>query len=523
MSGPSCLSRAPALRLTHAALVLCAAALFLVFPALSFDYGQTPDEELAHFYGERVYNYYASGFKNQDAKNFANLHFYGGLFEAASVVAQKAVAALGFNRWFEDVYEVRHLLGSLFGALAVVVTGLMGRRLFGLWGGVLSAALLLASPRFVAHAMNNPKDVPFAALFALALYLMLGMRTRWPYIGRGRLAALVVAAALATAIRIGGLLLVCYAGLFVGLSWLTEKNRPGMRGTLTAAGVFLGAFAAMLCIQALFSPWQLENPLIRPFQSLKEMSNLVGYWDQVLFDGVVRHYTETPWNYALRWFWLATPPVVLLGLALALPLPLRRYARPQVLLLWFSVVFPLAYAVLKGVWLYHDMRHFFFVYPGMVVLAAGGFVWCCRRLCAARDSGAWRAACRGATLALLALLLYDPVRFSVVNHPNQAVYFNPLAGGIQQAFHTDELDYWINSNKAARAWIRQAAGMSGRQPSDYEIITMNLAPQDRIKALSNPRNAHAITVDGVPIVVIRLKEQAPDKTQDKTQEGAGNG
>ncbi|MFP5239736.1 MAG: glycosyltransferase family 39 protein [Acidobacteriota bacterium] len=519
MTGPGCLSGAPALRLTRAALVLCAAALFIVFPALSFDYGQTPDEELAHYYGERVYNYYASGFKNQDAKTFSNMYFYGGLFEAASVVAQKSVAALGLNRYFEDVYEVRHLLGSLSGALAVVVAGFMGRRLFGLWGGVLASALLLASPRFVAHAMNNPKDVPFAALFALALYLMLGMRTRWPYIGRGRLAALVVVAALATAIRIGGLLLVCYAGLFVGVSWLVEKNRPDLRRTLASAGVFLGAFAAMLCIQALFSPWQLENPLIRPFQSLREMSNLTGYWDQVLFDGVVRSYKETPWNYALRWFWLATPPVVFLGLGLATLLPLRRYARPQVLLLWFSVVFPLAYAVLRGVWLYHDMRHFFFVYPGMVVLAAGGFVWGCRRLCAAWDSGAWRVACRIGVLALLTLLLYDPVRFSIANHPNQAVYFNPLAGGIRQAFYTDELDYWINSNKAAKAWIKKAAEMSGRQPSDYEIITMNLSIHDRIKALSNPRNAHAITVDGVPLVLIRLKEQAPDKAQ----EGAGNG
>ena len=519
MSGPTCLQSASALRLTRAALVLCAATLFVLMPVLSFDYGQTPDEELAHFYGERIYNYYASGFANQDAKSFSNMYFYGGLFELASVVAQKAAAHLGLNRHFADVYEVRHLLGSLFGALAVVVTGLMGRKLFGLWGGVLAAVLLLASPRFMAHAMNNPKDVPFAALFACALYLMLGMRTRWPYISRGRLAALVLAAALATAIRIGGLLLVCYAGLFVGVSWLTEKNRPGMRGTLTAAGVFLGAFAAMLCIQALFSPWQLENPLVRPFMSLKEMSNLTGYWDQVLFDGVVRSYKDTPWNYAPRWFWLATPPVVFLGLGLAAFLPFRRYARPQVLLLWFSVAFPLAYAVLKGVWLYHDMRHFFFVYPGMVVLAAGGFVCGCRRLCAASQAPAWRTACRAGALILLMALLYDPVRFSIVNHPNQAVYFNPLAGGIRQAFHADELDYWINSNKAAKAWIRQAAGMSGRSPSDYEIVTMNLSVQDRIKALADPRNAHAITVDGVPLVVIRLKEQS----RDKAREGEGNG
>ena len=44
--------------------------------------------------------------------------------------------------------------------------------------------LLVTSPRYFADAMNNPKDLPFAAMSLAALYYISTISPRWPYLSR---------------------------------------------------------------------------------------------------------------------------------------------------------------------------------------------------------------------------------------------------------------------------------------------------------------------------------------------------
>ncbi len=72
------------------------------------------------------------------------------------------------------------------------LAGVLAARLFGYRQGVLTMALLAATPQYVAHSMNNPKDLPFATVATASLLAMtwvartppfIDLRTgaRWPW------------------------------------------------------------------------------------------------------------------------------------------------------------------------------------------------------------------------------------------------------------------------------------------------------------------------------------------------------
>ena len=99
-------------------------------------------------------------------------------------------------------------------------------------------------------------------------------------------------------------------------------------------------------------------------------------------------------------------------------------------------LFPATHIVLSGATIYDGIRHLLFTYPPLVVLAAAG--WRGSLASPSRrlkhwPPPPWRSASS------------SPLLFQWRNHPNQAVYFNALAGGPRGAFGRYELDYWGNS------------------------------------------------------------------------------
>ena len=122
--------------------------------------------------------------------------------------------------WLERQYDVdryvlRHRVNAVFGWIGIVFTGLLASRLFGPWSGILAVILLAASPGYFAHSMNNPKDLPFAAMSVMVLYCLSRLSPRWPYLTVGTGAALAVALGLALGTRPGALLYFGYLPLFL--------------------------------------------------------------------------------------------------------------------------------------------------------------------------------------------------------------------------------------------------------------------------------------------------------------------
>jgi 6-pyruvoyl-tetrahydropterin synthase len=132
------------------------------------------------------------------------------------------------------------------------------------------------------------------------------------------------------------------------------------------------------------------------------------------------------------------------------------------------MLFPPIYAALKHSILYDSWRHFLFIYPPMVVLAAIAWDSLWDRLHAKRA--------RILLGAFLVITLLEPTIWMMRFHPHAYTYFNPLVGGLKGAYGRYETDYWGNSLRLASEWLSQYYKREGIQRpiavrADGELIS----------------------------------------------------
>jgi hypothetical protein len=407
----------------------------------SFDFGVTWDERSRHKNGELVWEYY-SGLRDGSSWGQRG-YLYGGLFDTVCVAAEKVLPG---NR-----YVIRHVINAIFGWAGAVFCGLFAARVFGAWSGVLAVVLLAGSPRYFADSMNNPKDLPFAATTVMALYYMSRLSSRWPYVTLRSGVMLAIALALALNIRAAALVYLGYAGILVA-GFVVAERQLDWRRLAGTAGSLAALAAGVLLLGTVFWPWAQQAPLTRPVQAL--LGNASFDWaGVVLFEGRNLVPERLPWYYVPWWFLISTPPVVLIGLGLSVCFPGGRPGILRKAALWAMAVLPVAAAILMGSTLYDGIRHFSFVYPILIVLAASGWLASIRE---ARRTWVRRSAAAALAAGVLAVVTFD-IRF----HPNQGVYFNALVGGPRGAYARYDMDYWGNSVLQAVKWSRDLARSLG--------------------------------------------------------------
>jgi hypothetical protein len=422
--------------------VALAVALLPVMVLASFDFGVTWDEKSRHRYGELIWEF----FRGLRARNTTYVedggHLYGGLFDTICAAAEKYVPV---NR-----YVLRHAINAAFGWAGAVYVGRLAGRLFGQWAGVLALMLVATSPRYLADSMNNPKDLPFAAATAAALYYCSTMSPRWPYLSRSTAIKIILALAVALNIRAAALLYLGYFGLLVGVLVLAERQFSWRRLADTAARV-AAVTVGVLLLGTVFWPWAMASPFVRPIEALFSFAN-APFAADVLFNASPVASNDLPWYYVPVWILISTPPVVLIGLVLSLSVRNREW-RPRLYALATIAIFPVVLVIIQHSTLYDGFRHLLFIYPILVVLAAAGWA---ASLAAGRDPWARRT-----TAALLVVGLVNVLAFDVRAHPNQTVYFNELIGGPRGAFARYDMDYWGNCVLQAVAWSARTAQLSG--------------------------------------------------------------
>lgn len=413
--------------------VVLAALLLPVMMLASFDFGVTWDEASRHQYGVRVWDF-VRGLQPRSSFRETGGHVYPGLFDTICAALDSWIPA---NRFVE-----RHAVTAVFGWIGIVYCGRLTGRLFGPWAGVLGLVLLALSPRYFADSMNNPKDLPFAAMSIMALYYISTVSPRWPYVPLSTASRIAISLALALGVRVGALLYLGYFGALVAVLVVLDRCTHWRRLAGTAVTVAAVALATLL-LGTLCWPWAGGSPLTRPFEALLGAANYP--WNgNVVFGGDEYPAQELPWYYAPWWFMISVPPVVLAGAALSPFFTMNRADALRRAGLWVVAGAPLAATIIMSSTLYDGVRHLLFIYPVLVVLAAGGWTAMLQRLRPDR----WRF---GAALALatgIASMLLFVVRY----HPNQVVYFNALVGGPREAFRQYELDYWGNCMLQGVEW-----------------------------------------------------------------------
>jgi hypothetical protein len=360
-------------------------------------------------------------------------HLYGAPFDVVAELLQPLFPL--------DPYVVRHGVIAVVGWLGLVLCGLLADRLFGPPHGVCAMLLLAASPLYIAHASNNPKDLPFATIATAVILGLTWVRPGSPILSWRAVVFFAALIGLGLNVRPGALLFVGYVGVVV-LYRLLQASQRDLATVLRAGSRVAIVLIGAVSIGWVAWPWAYGHPLAAPFRATAELGHF-GWAGTVLFDGASYPGTSLPWGYIPTWFWLTTPPVVLAGLALSL-LVLRSSTRDETLALWAAVIFPVLYAAATHATLYDGIRHLLFVVPIATILAVAGW------LAAWRTSGPAR---RMVTAIVVALGIAEPLLFQWRNHPNQAAYIQPLAGGPSGAYARYDLDYWGNCLRAALARV----------------------------------------------------------------------
>ena len=425
---------------------LIAMGVFMVL--LAINSGLNADEEFQYDYSSKLVDYYSSMGADEAALYIekGNMHYYGGFFDTVTGFVNKI---LGFEQTETGYRTIRHLFMALFGWLAIFFTAQFSRSVGGIRAAIITAVLLFLSPRFLGHAMMNPKDIPFAMGNIMAVYFMFQAFRSWNQISWKTVAGIAGGIGIALATRAGGILLLAYMGLFTLVFLFISNRLKGQK--LEWGAVFRGpilklAVAAVggYVLAVIFWPFALSAPIEGPKEALTEFSKL-GISIRVLFGGANIMSDQTAVSYAAQWILMTIPPAVILGFALSVGFYksfVQKYSFLASFMLVFCALFPVLYVMYKDSTLHDGWRHLIFMYPTLVAVAALSFDLLL-------DKFQNNKTLSMATLGVLVLLTINPARYIVMNYDYPYTYFNLLVGGVNGAFGQYETDYWGVSVKQA--------------------------------------------------------------------------
>ncbi|MFV0594037.1 MAG: tetratricopeptide repeat protein [Draconibacterium sp.] len=411
------------------------------------DYGVSGDEVNSHNQAVRVFNYFANGDSTAYENTPGYLNFYG---LSANVMAEYVAKAFEPN----DLYKVRHYFNVLVAFIGTVYVGLIGFRLFGGLGGLISLLFMILSPRYFGHSFNNLLDVPFAVGYIISTYYIIRFFDSWPKIKIVHAIGLILGIAFAISNRAPGVLLYAYFFVYAFIFYVASISKKEfwkfwkyrndiLRFSLWSLGIVLVSYGLSLLIW----PYGLRNPIMAVPNVLEHFSKIPVNMTTI-FNGAQELSNKLPRSYAPVYLLVGTPLFVATGIALYLILLAIRKSKIDgaMIFILFTAAFPILYIVYQKANLYSGMRHLTFIVPSLVIVASGGWV---------AFLNLFKRKLKIIPVAILTVLLFLPLRHMVANHPNQYVYFNELTNGMKGGYANYDMDYFYNSIKTASDWLKE--------------------------------------------------------------------
>ena len=367
------------------ALALC--ALFAIAGAVVLDdYGVTVDERTQRRIANANADYIANG--SADRLYRLDLRYYGVAFEMPQLLAERAFGLQDTRH----IYLMRHMLTHLLFIAGGFVCGVLAYRMLGnRWMALLAMLLFLLHPRLYANSFFNNKDIPFAAMLLIALYLA-HRAFRRDTIGAFLLCGISVG--LAINLRVFGLMLLPMMLAMRALD-LWQAGGGERKHILATAGIFAAAALGTIYI---IHPYYWENPLrfVEGVRGLAQHPYLI----DSLFMGEIYSADAVPWNYIPVWFAITAPPLTLAlgaigcaavcwqGATRPLAVLRDRETRFRVLLLCCFALPVVVIIALQGS-IYNGWRHMYFLWGPFCLLAAVG-LWAITNI--RMGGGIWKLA-----------------------------------------------------------------------------------------------------------------------------------
>ncbi|HKJ40598.1 MAG TPA: tetratricopeptide repeat protein [Sunxiuqinia sp.] len=420
--------------------------------AMSFDAGISGDEFRHHTQAEKVYNYFATNGKDRSALEKTGvdpMQYNGQSFDNLMYA---------FEKWFnvDDYMTMRHFFNALFGWLIILMTGLIAKELWGYNGAILAVFLLFISPRFIGHALNNNKDIPFAFGFIFSFYWMMVFIKQLPKPKNSTLIYLTLGIGIAISIRLAGILSIAFLGFFSAIYAFSKapikspfnSEKLNLTKRLLIYIPLVSVIGYLLGI--LFWPYMLTDPIAHFKTILHAMSEHPVSLSQ-LFEGKVYNSDQLPRDYTLIYILYTYPLIILLGLVV---FTIQFAIKPKgkdlfnQFIILFSFYFVVIWMNLENSNIYGGIRHLLFIYPLAIVATVIGVKFISEKL-----EKLQKPAFKYISIAVLFLLAFNPVKHILTNYPYSYVYFNELAGGTAHAAKNFESDYFQHSLRRSTEWL----------------------------------------------------------------------
>ena len=484
------------------ALALC--ALFAVVGVVIMDdygmyVGEISQRRIAIANADYIITGDISGLSQREDPAY---RYYGIAIDMPLLLAERALGLQDTRH----IYLMRHLFAHLLFIAGGFACGMLAYRMLGSGWAALSAMLMfLLHPRLYANSFYDPKDIPFAALLLIALYLA-HRAFRKDTVGAFLLCGIVVG--LAIVLRPFGLTLLPMIPAMRALD-LWRAGKAERKRILASAGVFA---AAALGTAYIVHPYYWENPLrfIEGIGALSQHPVLITN----LFMGEIYLSDAVPWNYIPVWFAITAPPVALaLGAVGCAAVCWRAITRPHDALrdreARFRVLplgcfaMPVAVVIVLQFNTYDGWRHMYFLWGPFCLLAAVGL----HHIANIRMRvGIWKIGARlpgwvrggrlrqALTYGATGVGLITTLTAMAALHPHEYLYFNALVdtktpGALAKRY---SLDYWLMTKRQSLEYLL------ARYPDDILRVwsvrrnTYILPQNDReriITLIGNPHSA----------------------------------
>lgn len=414
--------------------------------------------------------------------------YYGVAGQFPTVLAEY-LYQFRFN--YQQIYLLRHLYTFFVFWIACIFFYLICDSFtHSLKFSLMGVFLLISSPRILADSFYNIKDLLFLSLFIITLFFGLRLLRRQTI---SRLLAFGFFGGLCANCRIVGAVPVICCVLMLGIELLFsefDKRRHQSVSSATSQqkqscpiSVFrqllfcLGTGLSSLLFYMAFTPILWRHPIDGLRGVIETFSSYTSYAQSIFYMGDYPMTDQLPWHYLPVWILATTPVIILLLTAAGVLFQLQSLAaeirifflrshnrhseeavgtscHPQAstrhserqtekLFLFLNIAIPLLYVFLFRPVLYNGWRHFYFIYPIMILAALYGIFRLDRwpRLHRKRQYGL-----KIAILGMIPILIWIGQ-----NHPFEYLYFNPIARPFaEQCF---EKDYWGVSQLDALRYI----------------------------------------------------------------------
>ncbi|MEN6624708.1 MAG: glycosyltransferase family 39 protein [Candidatus Sumerlaeia bacterium] len=359
--------------------------------------------------------------------------YWGDLHEHPSV--QKFLSGIALRTFTDPMKSLGALRipsAILFG-MTLALLYMLGRRAFGPMSGLIAAILYATLPRVFGHAHFATMEP--ALLFMMLLVVFCFLRG----LDHPFWAAM-------TGISFGLLLATKINGFFLPIPLI-------LWGHLYARRRYTNNLFAMLtlgpAVMVAAWPWLWHDTAARLLEYLH--FHAVHQKTAVFFMGQRWGYNVTPnapWYYPSVMFWITTPIVALVLIAVgALRTLVRPHLRPYGALFMLCALAMWAVASAPDTPKYDGVRLFLPMYPFLALLGGSGFVSLIRRIewLVARGNrdpnrGEWFV--HKVAFAFALLLLVDGGGSIWRYYPYMLSYYNPFVGGLRGAASRYESIYW---------------------------------------------------------------------------------